>query len=761
VSSSGVGSSVQVKGTLDPGQSPNYTFTSSVNFRVFNNGTIKVNAATFPANFNLSGTVTLSSGSTVEYSSTVVDQTISSAYTYSNLVISGSGTKSLSSNLPTLYSSNKKQGNIFVNSGTLNLGTYTANRGTSTTGGSLNVTNGAYLKIGGASNFPSNYNTNTLTLGSTVEYNGNNQTVSAEDYGNLIFSGKTGASVKTLPGSDFTVEGNFSSVIGSGSSVTYTGASNITINGDVNIGPSTTFNSGNYSHTLKGDWVNSGTFSGNSGTIIFNGPTSVISGSGNQNFNNISFIASGITAAPGTTLNIGGNFSTVGSGQFTQLSGGLIIMSGTTKSISGTSIFFNDLTVSGSISTNSSFTINGSLSVPGSFSASTGTINLIGASQTISGVGAIGFSTLQISGTITTNTSFSISNLLNVTGTFSATAGTATFTGISVLSGTANLYNATINGTSLQLSGSAVLGIANIFTISSGNLNVTTSFPNTVNFNGTGAQNVNAITYNNLILSNGNTKTAAGNISVNGNITISAATTFGGGTYNHSILRNWINNGTFTPSASTVQFTGANNSSVTGATTFNVLTLNKSISTNTLTLLNNVTATTVNMTAGKMLTGSNSITITSSRSGNGIILGTITRTHAFSTGISYAFEGPDNTINFSSASGISSITVSVTLGNVDDFPDNASINRLYNIAVTGSSYTATLRLHYEDAELNGNDESAMGLWNYSASWNSIGKSTANSVNNYVEQSGLTNISTRWTCSEIPGVVRWNGSVSSS
>src|SRR6185437_156773 len=212
--------------------------------------------------------------------------------------------------------------------------------------------------------------------------------------------------------------------------------------------------------------------------------------------------------------------------------------------------------------------------------------------------------------------------------------------------------------------------------------------------------------------------------------------------------------------SSTVQFTGVNNSSITGATTFNTLSVNKTSATSTVTLLNNVNAATVNMVSGKILTGTNNITITTTRTGNGIIIGTITRTHAFSTGISYAFEGPNNTINFTSAVGVTSITVTVTLANINDFPNNASINREYDIAVTGTSYNATLRLHYEDAELNGNDETVMGLWNYSGSWASVGKSANSTTNIYIEQSGLTNISTRWTCSEIPGVARWNGSISS-
>ena len=167
------------------------------------------------------------------------------------------------------------------------------------------------------------------------------------------------------------------------------------------------------------------------------------------------------------------------------------------------------------------------------------------------------------------------------------------------------------------------------------------------------------------------------------------------------------------------------------------------------------------MTSGKMLTGANKITITTTRTGNGIILGTITRTHAFATGTAYAFEGPDNSITFSSATAVTSITVIVTSTNITDFPDGSSLNREYNVTVTGTSYNATLRLHYEDAELNGNNESNIVLWNNPGSWASVGKSANNTTSNYVEKSGLTNINSRWAFGENPSIVQWNGSVSNS
>ena len=336
-----------------------------------------------------------------------------------------------------------------------------------------------------------------------------------------------------MPGSAFTVEGNFSSLPGSGTSVSYTAASNITFNGNVSIESSTTFNGSSFAHSVSGNWVNNGTFTGSTSTISFNGPSSNISGSGTQNFNNISFLASGITGASGTTINVSGNISTIGSGQFTHASGGLISMTGSGKSITGTNFIFNDITVTGSVTTNISFSINGNLNVSGSLSASAGTMIMNGSSKTIGGAGAITFSTLQVTGSITTVSEFRRFYFIGCKRNLFCNGWHGHFTGTSVLSGLANLFNVTINGTSLQLSSSSLLGIANNFTITAGGLNVTSTIPNTVSFNGAGAQSVNAIGYNNLILSSGNTKTAAGNITVNGNITIASINNICRGKYIH------------------------------------------------------------------------------------------------------------------------------------------------------------------------------------------------------------------------------------
>lgn len=648
-------------------------------------------------------------------------------------------------------------GDLSVSTGTFDLAGFTANRASA--GGSLTVANNASLKIGGTNTFPANYTAVTLVVASTVEYSGAGQTVSNQLYGNLTLSSSGGAVVKTFPATALNIVGNFTSKQGTGTSVTFNAASNITVNGNDSIGTSTTFNGGSFSHSIGGNWVNNGTFNGNTGTITFTGPGTTVSGSGGQNFNNLNVAASNVSFA-NNTITLSGNLSTTSSGSFTQASGGTLSMTGSGKTINGTGISLDNLVISGTVSTATSLILTGNVSVSGSFSSTTGTTTMSGAAKTITGAGTKSFGSLLIAGSVMANADFSISTNLTVNGSLSASAGTATFTGTSVLSGTANLSNVTINGTSLQLSANATLGIANVMTISAGTLNVTSSTPSTVNFNGTGAQNINAIAYSNLILSNGNTKTAVGAFTTNSDITIAAGTTFDAAVYTHSVYGSWINNGSFTAGTSTIQFLGPATGYITGATTFNILTSNTGNTTTQLILNSNVSAAIVNMTNGTVRTGSNTLTITNTRTGNGDIYGNIQRTHAFTTGVAYAFKNPYNTISFSSVSSVTSITVSVNDYNLSDFPFGGAVNAEYNISVPVGTYNATLRLNYEDDELNGNNESSMGLWHYNGStWIAAGKSANEITNNWVEQSGLSNITNRWTFSTASNVVQWNGSVS--
>lgn len=648
-------------------------------------------------------------------------------------------------------------GNLSVTTGTLDLGAFTANRAAA--GGTLTVSNNASLKIGGTNTFPSNYSTNTLVVASTVEYSGTSQTVANQSYGNLKLSSSSGAAVKTFPATAMTVQGNLISIQGAGTSVSFTAAANITVNGNVSIGAATTFNGGSFIQNIGGNWANAGTFNGNTGTVVLNGSATTVSGAGTQNFNNLTVAASQVSfSAEGLSLT--GNLATTGSGSFTQVSGGTLSMTGTGTTITGVQISPDNLSITGTVTTAASMILTGNLTVSGTFSATAGTITMSGTAKTISGAGSKTFYTMSVTGTVSTAVNFNISSGLSVFGSLTASAGTATFTGSSTLSGTANLFNTTINGTSLQLSANSILGVADVLTITAGTLNVS-STPNTVNFNGSGAQSINAITYSNLSFSTGGSKTASGALTVNNDITIGAGTTFISGNFTHSVYNNWINNGSFTAGTGTVQLSGTQNASISGATTFNVLTVNNSASTVAINLLSNVSAATVNMTMGTLLTGTNTLTITTTRTGNGIIKGTITRNHSFAALTAYAFEGPHNLITFTNPVGLTSVTVSVASVPADDFPFGGSISRVYTVTVPSGTYTAaTLRLHYEDNELNGNDESALALWHYNGSvWTSSGNTGNSTTNNYVEQAGLSDITNRWTLSANSNVVQWNGSVS--
>ncbi|PWV56616.1 hypothetical protein [Chitinophaga sp. S165] len=751
-----------VNGTFIPAENASpFLVSGAGTLAVSATGVLHVKASTFAANYAAT-TITLSAGSTVDYSATTSNQTVRNNLTYSTLRISGALVKTLGGNLNSLVSSTATAGRIEVTAATLDLSTFTANRGTTVAGGAITVANGAVLKIGGTGTFPANFATRSLSLTSTVEYNGLAQTVTGETYGNLTLSSSSGAVIKTMPSTAFTVAGLLTSAVGAGTGVTYTAASNIVISGGVNIGASTTFNGGSFTIDVNSNWVNNGTFSGGTGTVNFGGPGSSLSGTGTHGFNNMGFLVTNITAAATSAISVSGNLATSGPGTFTHLTGGTLTMTGASKTITGTNIIFDNLTISGSVSAATSITVTGNLAVSGTFNGVGGTTVMQGTSKTISGAGTISFGTLVISGTVTTAVSFSaINTSLDVSGSLTATAGTVTFTGTSTLNGTANLFNVTLNGTSLQLSANSVLGIAGTFTVTAGTLNVTSTPPNTVNFNGTGAQTVNALTYDRLLLSGGGTKTAAGAITTN-YFTLASGTTFTAGAFTHQVLADFVNNGTFTAGSGTVSFTGANPSTITGATTFNVLTLNKSAMTTRVDINNDVQVATINMTSGAMNTGSNILTMTVDRSGPGIILGTVRRTHAFGSGNTYAFESPNTSLTISGLLLTGSITISTVVAPVGDFPQGAAINRVYTISTTGLAVAlTTVRLHYEDAELNGNNESSMGMWyNSGLGWVSSGKTTNSTTSNYVELAGQLAVVGRWTMSDNANVVRWNGSVSS-
>ncbi len=746
---------ISLSGTFDPTE--NFSVTGSGDVVVNAGGTLKVMASTFGGNYDPTVTIDLAnSSSIVDYASTTVNQTIDNSITYQTLNISGTTTKTPGNNLSI-------QNELNINSGTLDLGTFTANR--TTAGGNLTIASGASLKIGGTNTFPTNYSTSTLSNTSTVEYYGGNQTVADESYGNLILSSSSGVVVKTMPSNAMTINGNLTSSVSSGF-MSFTALNNIDILGNINLGSNSIFDGGTgLSHSTSGNWVNNGTYNGCNSTFSFNGVGTTISGTGTTNFGDLVITGSGTVLNLNYSLNLCGNFSTSGGGTFTHTAGGTgnITMSGTSKTISGTNISFSNFIITGSISTTSSFTIAGNFTVNGTFSATDGTISYIGTSKIIDGSGSIQLSALSISGSITTSRNLLISSNFSVSGSFTANSGLITFNGNSTFSGSADIFNIRITATETLIMGSnAELGIAGSVTLDAGGtFNTSSNVPNTVNYNSSGNQTLVFSTFHHLIVSGGSTKTPSTGLTVNGDFTIFLSTSFDALSYTHDIKGDWNNYGTFILGSSIVEFSGSSDAEITGATTFNVVEINKN-TTNIITLNSDITTDSIAMTSGSLLTEANSITITNTRTGNGIILGTIIRTHTYNTSTDYAFEGPYHTVNFSSIVGtITSISITIEVGPNLTFPGAASVNRTYDITVTGgTSYSATQRFHYEQGEINGNVESAMTIWNDlgTSTWTDYSKSSNDVTNNWVELSGITDLSNLWTISE--GLIKysWNGSV---
>ncbi|MBK7883950.1 MAG: hypothetical protein IPJ81_09175 [Chitinophagaceae bacterium] len=386
-------SNLLVSGTIDPSESPTYQV-SGGNITVTSGGVAKVNASTFGGNY--STTVILNEGSIVEYGSNTTAQSINASYTYSTLKISGSTVKSLSSGLPALNSTTASAGNIFVTAGsTFDLSSFSADRGTSVVGGILSIANNATLimgGVGGTSPFPANFATVSLSLGSTVEYKSGagTQIISPQTYGNLVLSCTSGTATKTSA-SAFTIAGNFTTTVGTGTALNFTAGANIAIDGNVTLGTSTTFNAESFTHTIKGNWANNGTFTGSTSTVNLAGSGTAMSGSGTNNFNNLTVSGFGITAT-NNAINISGDFGTSGPGTFVHASGGTVTMTGASKTIDGSGITLNNLTISSGFRTSTAtLTLTGNLSATGTLTCSSGTISMSGLSNSISGAGAKSF----------------------------------------------------------------------------------------------------------------------------------------------------------------------------------------------------------------------------------------------------------------------------------------------------------------------------------------------------------------------------------
>ncbi len=472
--------------------------------------------------------------------------------------------------------------NLTISGATTNNGTLTVSAALA--GGST-LTNGATgtLNYGGAGAIAP-----TLTataVGNTVNYNGAAQAVKNTAYYNLTLSG---SGTKTITGisainNDFTLNGT--------AATTPTVA--LTIGGNVTMASGTSFTSGNFTHNVAGNWTNNGgIFTPGTGTINFNGGGArFINGTANtQIFNNL------------TINKTGGSLNVSGGTTIVSMNGGVTLTAGTFNA--GTAVMIN---VAGNWTNNATFT-------PG-----IGSVTFNGVTQVIGGTTPTIFNNLIIgnSSTTTPSINLSVNSDLVCSGIFDLTTFTCnrnTVGGTLAVIGTLRL-----RGTGGGEAGSNFPANFTTYNLTNG----------TVEYNSivTTSQTIFATpAYGNLTLSRfsggaATLKTAGGNLTIAGNLLISAGVTFVGGAFTHTIGGNWTNNGAFTSAGNSVNFNGSTQTiGGSTATTFNNISINSSTSTqiNTTAAINGV----LSVPASRLLI-IGGVTVTLAASGNGTIDGVL------------------------------------------------------------------------------------------------------------------------------------------
>jgi len=398
-------------------------------------------------------TVTLNTGSTIEYTGTT--QTISTASTYSNLKISTAGIKTVS-NSATI------NGDLTISAGSLAFGTSPI---TVTVTGNLSATiidmsqASHNLILGGATNILP-----TLTTGanqSTITYNraGNQTIFSSINYRNLVISGTGTKTVSPSP-------------------------SGPTINNDLRIGNSATFADGGYACSVKGNVINNGIHSG-TGKIVLNGTGDQTISCGTATFGNLEINNSlGALSILGNQITIG-SFTIVSGTTLTQnaITTGLNITGNTT--IGGTIVFednsgtksFNRVQITSTGKWYSAviedFDLNGDFQIVsgGAFTPNTGTYTFGGdQDQTIDVPSGFNVSLNKTGGIVSSSLpTLYLSNIVlkssNI-GIFQAPANLFVSGNITYNSGTLNWgNNVTLNGSTTQiLNGKALPSFTNFTT---------------------------------------------------------------------------------------------------------------------------------------------------------------------------------------------------------------------------------------------------------------------------------------------------------
>jgi hypothetical protein len=646
---------------------------------------------------------------------------------------------------------------VTLNSATTVTTQLTLTNGALANGSNLTLGNGATISraIGTLSSAP-NFGTsvNLVYTGSTA-VNDDNELPSANLINNLTVDNTGGVTftnsqatalrskLKKLEGGSGTITVQSTLSIGSGALVN-DGGNTLAVNGSVsNSGTASgtgeiLLTGGSASHTLSGG----GTF-GNLELNDVNGASL----SGNATVTGVLTLTTGMFTVGANTLTIenplGGTATDLSAGSTSSLTiagsaSGITIPSSITQ-LNGLALNNSSgLTQSSTLSLSSLTLTSGTLTFSpgvkdtirsgGSISATSGSLasGTGGGTFVFSGTGTISgtlaFNNVAISGGVDFGTGSTVDGCLTIdAGGYVSIVHPPTYGSSSLLKyntggiyGRADEWNSTSGAgypNNVRISGSTTLDLGNNGTATArqtaGNLIVDTG---------------SVLTLNNSPNQMTQPLTVGGNVLNNGTITLSS---LAGGDLN--LKGNWTNNGTLTTNSRAVGFIGSTAQSVTGATTFDYLSLNNSAG---MTLNNNITANqTLTLTSGNIITGSNKVVIGSTGSvsrTSGYIQGNLDKSVGTGT-VSKTFEIGDVTtyapvnLNIYSITTGGDITASTTPGSHPNISTSGLqttklVNRYWTITNNNtafSTYDATFNFASGDVAA-GSDTSKFEVRKYDA-----------------------------------------------
>ena len=256
-------------------------------------------------------------------------------------------------------------------------------------------------------------------------------------------------------------------------------------------------------------------------------------------------------------------------------------------------------------------------------------------------------------------------------------------------------------------------------------------------------------------------------ININGNTTINDLT-ISNGIINGGVATltlsagNWTNNGgTFNAGSGTVSFAGSGQSiGGSSPTTFNNLIIGLGGTTVNTTPADNGTSTVavtpVDVTVVSELALNGDFTVLSpakvimlpgaTSAGNGDLIGSVMRTNGaapLAANVDLTFGNPNNIIRFDAAGAIPT-DVTINLEKIAPATLPGAVKRTYTISQNnGNGFVATLQLHYQDGDLNGNIENSISLWRFNSAlgqWQNVGANSRDTTNNWVRKTGVTDFS---------------------